>query len=221
MRSLISTVFFLAVFVMTADVASAGGKPPGAMCHVGKSCSTKVCVRLHPEDKFGVCCQPKNCPELSAQCGTIDDGCGTPIECGGCDPGSFCDGSNQCVSGSTTTTTSTTTTSTTSTSTTTSSTTSTTAPPPSSTTTSTTSTTTSTIIDSCDDHFCGSSALCNTIEGCYVYQTPENSCGVCVHEISCAGPPNCDSSSDCAPGQKCIINTCCPNGYCSSPCTPN
>lgn len=103
---------FLGIFLATGTAIAK--KPPGASCHVHKSCSTNLCVRQQPTDKFGTCCAPQSCPELGAQCGLIDNGCGIPIDCATCDPSSLCI-DNMCV----TTTTTTTTTSTTSTTTTT------------------------------------------------------------------------------------------------------
>jgi hypothetical protein len=100
-----------AVCLLTAGPAWAAKKPPGATCHVSKSCSTGLCVRQSPADKFGVCCAPENCASLNAQCGTPDNGCGIPLDCGQCDTGSICDVTT-CVPETTTTTTSTTTTTT-------------------------------------------------------------------------------------------------------------
>lgn len=121
--------FTLITVVGLSDLAAAGGKRDGDRCHVHKSCQSKSCVRLNPEDKFGVCCTPQDCAAVGAQCGSTADGCGIPLECGDCDPGSNCV-NNQCVQGTTTTTTSTTTSTTTTTTTT-----STTVPPPPTTTT--------------------------------------------------------------------------------------
>lgn len=45
-------------------------------------------------------CVPKTCSELGAQCGPIDDGCGTRLECGGCQAPAECGAAglkNQCV----------------------------------------------------------------------------------------------------------------------------
>ncbi len=45
-------------------------------------------------------CEPQTCRELGAECGEIDDGCGTRVRCGGCSaPGETCGGagvSNRC-----------------------------------------------------------------------------------------------------------------------------
>ncbi|HXC53297.1 MAG TPA: hypothetical protein VN634_20600 [Candidatus Limnocylindrales bacterium] len=123
-KSIFSVFVTMVVFAIPA-AAVAGGKPAGASCHVHKSCRSNLCVRLQPSDKFGVCCSPQDCAELGAQCGFIDNGCGTDIQCGDCSPGDQCV-NNQCVAGTTTTTTTSTTTSTSSTTSTTSSTTSTT-----------------------------------------------------------------------------------------------
>lgn len=35
----------------------------------------------------GAVCIPTNCQQLQAQCGVVDDGCGTQLECGTCDAG--------------------------------------------------------------------------------------------------------------------------------------
>ena len=123
MKTLVVAFLSLSLLI-TSEPAFAGGKPDGARCHVHKSCRSKLCVTLNPTDKFGVCCTPQDCAGLGAQCGSISNGCGIPINCGDCDPGSSCQ-NNQCVAGTTTTTstTSTTTTSTTTTSTSTSTTT--------------------------------------------------------------------------------------------------
>src|SRR5262245_45356530 len=98
--------------VLAADPALAGGKQGGTRCKSSKSCSSGLCERAQPSDKFGSCCQPKDCAELGAQCGDIDNGCGAEINCGSCE-GSCVD--NQCIAPTTSTTTTSTTTSTTST----------------------------------------------------------------------------------------------------------
>jgi hypothetical protein len=159
-RAFAAALFASCVVFLGTTSAFAGGKSDGASCHVAKSCASKLCVRVKPADKFGVCCTPQSCASLGAQCGPIDNGCGIPEDCGTCDPGSDCL-DNQCVGGPTTTTTSTTTTttsttttstSTTSTSTTTSTTltTTTTTLPPGTTTTTSTTTTTVPILWTCD-----------------------------------------------------------------------
>ncbi|HXC49806.1 MAG TPA: hypothetical protein VN634_02870 [Candidatus Limnocylindrales bacterium] len=107
---------FVAVLVVvagSADLSIAAGRPDGSTCHVSKSCRSGLCVRLQPQDKFGVCCAPDSCQSVGAQCGQISDGCGSLLDCGSCDTTSICVDS-LCVT-TTTTTTSTTTTSTTST----------------------------------------------------------------------------------------------------------
>lgn len=35
-------------------------------------------------DQFKCGCTPQTCLDLGAECGTVDDGCGTQIDCGGC-----------------------------------------------------------------------------------------------------------------------------------------
>src|SRR5437868_2239978 len=110
MKKFLPLALTLVTVFAFADLSSAGGKRDGQSCHVAKSCRSKLCVTLHPTDKFGVCCTPKSCPEVGAQCGETDNSCGVPIQCGTCDPGSDCV-NNQCVLSTTTTTTSTTSTS--------------------------------------------------------------------------------------------------------------
>lgn len=47
-------------------------------------------------------CVPQTCEQLGAECGTIDNGCGTPIGCGSCADGEACgqdDQANTCVCG--------------------------------------------------------------------------------------------------------------------------
>jgi hypothetical protein len=41
-------------------------------------------------------CVPVSCDEVGAQCGSIDDGCGTMLDCGNCMPSIVCT-SNQCI----------------------------------------------------------------------------------------------------------------------------
>ena len=233
---------FLAAIVFTVSgSAFAGGKPDGAKCHVHKSCQSKLCLREHPLDKFGECCDAQDCPSLGAQCGEIDNGCGTSIQCGECGPGNICS-NNQCVQGTTTTTN--------------------TIPfndscagfcgsnppggvcfcdtlscdfgdgcadrdaecpnicNPPSTTTTTTGPTTTTTLNGCPTPACGNMPACDT--DCILNQTPENTCGVCAASTSC-DVQTCTASSDCNPGEVCVINTCCNTGspsigICASVC---
>ncbi|HXC51529.1 MAG TPA: hypothetical protein VN634_11630 [Candidatus Limnocylindrales bacterium] len=106
----------LAIILAFSGTAVAGGKPDGAQCHVSRSCASRLCVTLVPTDKFGVCCTPNTCAGLGAQCGSVANGCGIPIDCGPCDVSSQCT-DNICVAMTTTTTTSSTSTTTSSTST--------------------------------------------------------------------------------------------------------
>ncbi|HXC52633.1 MAG TPA: hypothetical protein VN634_17250 [Candidatus Limnocylindrales bacterium] len=202
-RILAASIAMVSVFLL-AGVAGAGGKPDGATCHVHKSCQSKLCLRQQPTDKFGKCCDQQDCAEQNKQCGEIDNGCGIPIQCGDCGPGSNCV-NNQCVPGTTTTTTTSTTSSTT-----------------------TSSTTTTTNIDGCGNHVCGpeSSPLCSESGGsggysdCYVFQNTDSTCGVCASNFNCV-TPNCTQTSDCGPGQVCAINSCCgAGGICTNTCTP-
>ena len=238
MKVRVFTTAAIAIGILfVAGSATAGGKPDGARCHVHKSCQSKLCLRANPLDKFGECCGAQDCPSLGAQCGEIDNGCGTLIQCGDCGPGSSCV-SNQCVQSSTTTTLGT--------------------PgscaglcgtstdaggcycdeisctnndgcadrdslcpevcnPPGTTTTTSTTTTT----QECPDQTCNSGAPCNAPNFCFQLQTVEESCGVCVDNFEfCQDMPNCTSTSDCAPGRVCIINSCCGEPKCSLICDP-
>src|SRR5689334_822721 len=103
MKKSIIAAFTVVAILSLAGTGIAGGKRDGSSCHVHKSCQSKLCVRVHPEDKFGVCCHGQSCAEVNAQCGETVDQCGVPLECGSCSPGFACE-NNQCVSGTTTTT---------------------------------------------------------------------------------------------------------------------
>ncbi|HXC53101.1 MAG TPA: hypothetical protein VN634_19595 [Candidatus Limnocylindrales bacterium] len=140
MRAIVGITFLLTVSFVLPDSAIARGKPNGAMCHVSKSCSSGVCTRIHPEDKFGECCAPQDCAELGRQCGSGTDNCGRPLDCSECGPGFTCV-NFQCESGTTTTTTTTSTTSSTTSSTSSTTSSTSTSSTSSTTTTSTTSTT--------------------------------------------------------------------------------
>ncbi len=52
-------------------------------CPPGQACDDGVCRR-------DTTCEPQDCAALRAECGTIDDGCGTPIQCGECEAPSTC-----------------------------------------------------------------------------------------------------------------------------------
>jgi hypothetical protein len=99
-KTIVVALVSLSLF-LTAGAASAA-RPAASKCHSDRSCKTGLCVRENPEDKFGLCCKPRTCPEIGAQCGVVDNGCGGERNCGDCDPGSDCE-SNQCVMTSTTT----------------------------------------------------------------------------------------------------------------------
>lgn len=45
----------------------------------------------------GGSCTPTTCVAAGAECGTIDDGCGSQLECGACTAPDTCDANNQCV----------------------------------------------------------------------------------------------------------------------------
>lgn len=72
----------------------------------------------------------------------------------------------------------------------------------------------------CPDATCGSPTVCNEGQDCFNFQTPEEACGVCSHNLPC-DVPSCTASSDCGPGGVCVINTCCgAGGVCTTTCTP-
>lgn len=193
----------LAVSVCSiSDVAGASGKSDGSRCHVSKSCSSQICVRLSPFDKFGVCCSPQSCAAVGAQCGPTENGCGIPLDCGSCDVGSTCV-DNQCVAGTTTTTTTstttttTTTTSTTSSTTTTTTTTSTTLAPPT-----TLGPTTSTTLAVCGD------GAISGLEECDDLNTSDND--------GCDSFCNLEIGWDC-PGEPSVCSTICGDNIIAGP----
>jgi len=50
-------------------------------CDSGYECNSGTCVEE---------CEPSTCSELSYDCGSVDDGCGTTLECGNCQDGYDC-----------------------------------------------------------------------------------------------------------------------------------
>jgi hypothetical protein len=200
--------------LLIAGTALAGGKRDGSTCHTHRSCQSKVCARLEPEDKFGVCCRPLDCPEIGAQCGTTTDGCGTPLECGTCSPGEQCV-SNQCVASTTTstTTTSTTTSSTTSSSTSTTSTTTTSTTLGGTTTTIPSSTTTSTPVTTSTLGICLVAGETFDLAGAFTLEQ-------CVDALVAAAETRCCTGElDPADGFEfsSVLPRC--RGFCSSPTT--
>ncbi len=74
----------------TADSCS-GASPLYELLDPGTPCgSGRVC------DELGSCCQPYDCDQFGAECGTIDNGCGETIQCGGCDGTDTCEGNVCC-----------------------------------------------------------------------------------------------------------------------------
>lgn len=47
------------------------------------------------ETDANMSCEPKGCSELGYECGTPDDGCGDPLDCGSCDSPDTCGGGGQ------------------------------------------------------------------------------------------------------------------------------
>ena len=82
--------------MLAADGPATAGpcKGDGAVCHQSRSCcgtsgNNGLCVKA-PGDRFGVCCTPAaSC--APGTCGTVSDGCGGTLDCGGCDAGEVCD----------------------------------------------------------------------------------------------------------------------------------
>jgi hypothetical protein len=82
-------------YVAVNDPTCQGGGclPQGAPCDAtlpccsGSTCTGGVCVQN---------CVPTTCEAQGAVCGTIPDGCGDTLDCGGCGPGYGCQ-ANQCV----------------------------------------------------------------------------------------------------------------------------
>lgn len=118
MKSMKTLHVLLASLLLLASVgpAAAGkhgpgkpgpGKPHPVKCRNDKACKGDICVRQSPKKKDGICCHPRSCGELGAQCGSLDNGCGALAECGTCSPGSDCT-DNQCLADTTTSTTTTT-----------------------------------------------------------------------------------------------------------------
>ena len=196
MKRILAASIAMAAVLLLSGVADAGGKPDGATCHVHKSCRSKLCLRENPLDKFGKCCGAEDCASLGAQCGEIDNGCGTPIQCGDCGPGSNCV-SNQCVQGSTTTSTTST--------------------------TATTSSTTTTNTLGCGFDKCDAPVPCANTDSCQLFDIAEDICGVCVHVTSnqCGDYTTCTQTSDCSPGEHCATGTCCETGICMATCPFN
>jgi hypothetical protein len=76
------------------------------ICHVPKgdpAAEQSICVgtaavaaHLKHGDRVGPCCTPLTACPAGDNCGTVADGCGSTIDCGGCGTGQFCI-NNQCV----------------------------------------------------------------------------------------------------------------------------
>jgi hypothetical protein len=83
----------------TESAIDCGGTCPskcsnGATCNAGTDCTSGSCYQ-------GLCCQPQTCTGLGRQCGTVSNGCGVNLDCGGCSNSLTCQsGQCQCSSGS-------------------------------------------------------------------------------------------------------------------------
>ncbi len=44
-------------------------------------------------------CKAATCKDLGRECGSVDDGCGVPLDCGGCSKGQRCSSAGKCVAG--------------------------------------------------------------------------------------------------------------------------
>lgn len=63
-------------------------------CTNGDGCCPANCDWTNDND----CpCTPQTCGQQGLQCGQATDGCGNPLNCGGCPGGQACNGNNQCV----------------------------------------------------------------------------------------------------------------------------
>ena len=76
------------------------GKEP---CSSSQTCSNGICITSTSSSSSsgGTTCTPKTCSQLGAECGSISNGCGGMIACGGCISGKTCS-SNQCINAATT-----------------------------------------------------------------------------------------------------------------------
>jgi len=73
-------------FVLVKAQASPGALPDGAPCSSNAECSSSFCSPVTSTCQ----CLPASCVELGAECGTVDNGCGDPLDCGGCSSGNIC-----------------------------------------------------------------------------------------------------------------------------------
>lgn len=60
-----------------------------ATCSAAGMCDFE-CTAPFVRDGDSCACTPQTCEDLTAMCGTPDDGCGTPLSCGSCGGGSLC-----------------------------------------------------------------------------------------------------------------------------------
>lgn len=70
----------------TPCTAPTGGT---AICSAAGMCDFE-CTAPFVREGEGCACMPQTCEDLTATCGTPDDGCGTPLSCGMCGVGSSC-----------------------------------------------------------------------------------------------------------------------------------
>jgi len=67
-----------------------GGSLSCGSCQSGYSCTAGDCIK-DPVSKPPSSCVPDTCQSLDRQCGTVSNGCGGTLNCGGCSSG-YCDG---------------------------------------------------------------------------------------------------------------------------------
>ena len=70
-----------------------GGEPVTTVTHL----DLFALADEQPEPEPEPSCDPLTCASAGAQCGSLDDGCGAMLDCGGCNFFRTCSDDNQCV----------------------------------------------------------------------------------------------------------------------------
>ncbi len=89
MKNVFVVVSLGIALIIGSGTSALAGKRDGTSCRNSKSCSSKIC-QIPPGQKAGTCCVRQDCAAQSAQCGVVDDGCSTQIDCGSCGPNLDC-----------------------------------------------------------------------------------------------------------------------------------
>jgi hypothetical protein len=84
--ALIAIIVVFGICPLTASASPC--KSAGESCRTTQSCCTGVCAK--GTGSFGTCCIPTTCAAQGASCGTIPDGCGGTLDCGGCTSPNVC-----------------------------------------------------------------------------------------------------------------------------------